>query len=1462
MNVFKSLGKFIWGNESNPELIQISSGQFHVYKLSSATRQQTRECIYIDSMATIRRTSQPFQYVLAVNRVFEEGEETLQDEEQELEDEKIFLIDEAMNFKKGVSAGATAFTWQGLSSDDAGLEYEFVCDDDTTVFTANNFEVTVYQCMYERKYQKSHFSADEEAIMAFQNPEPSFNTRSNSDSATKAAPRSPTAKRGKTPIKNEVEVKQEIDKPILRDIPTTYEGVAEAIGELNLFDSRTNLFMPQADNIRCQLLRTAKFTYWLVVIDSDGKQQLAQPVEPRMNPVFSSNHSSFIWNYFDEKHNVFSWLVRFPTEAALKEFQGVFGECMYETLNQESWTKVSTADQEYMIKTFQDVEMSDNEDHESNLENEEEYSDEEEVEEEEYEEEEEEEEEQDGFKQDKASNSQLAVGYKDRSFVVRGNKIGVFKHNDRDGLEFATTIKNISNSKGREINPTRVVLHEQDTSMVMMDPRDLDTAYKMDLEYGKIVEEWNMPGTSGVLNLVGDTKYSHLTSNKTMVGHSRTAMFRVDPRLSGSKLATTEFKQYAKGNDFTCVTTSDNGSLAMAGAKGDIKLFNSIGKNAKTALPGLGDPIIGIDVTGAGRWIIATCKSYIMLIDVLNQENKKLGFDASFPAKDKPKCIKLHLRPEHVASMKQAVSFTPARFNTGQNEEEKTIVTSTGPYVITWNFRRVKNGHYDYQIKQYSDNVVADNFKFGQDRSIIVTLPNDVTSLAKRNMASPADAFKSPITNAVLLTLFPKICRLDEYLSEHLQLEFMYEFDSLDYKELLNKTLVANNAALVTSTKANITTTSKPFPTGNKPNPEGSQNEVTGSSNILAVGYSNPRRCHSQQAENYFVNTLEAFVRSSIWETLLRRIGDAAMLYLLTSTSMFIALPNNCYCQITGPAISEQAIAKRPIQRSLLPSLSSRKRAYSKTLQTSAQEPLSGPNIPENPLDSHNENTRDLQSECNEHSRVVTDARRVWDIFLDEIRRTELSASVSLDTQMIRIFPRQYGLNNVFVKHNILGINLKKAIKTKANHPWRLRQMKQLVETMLEWNNKCKFEFLLQYHCPVKAVDDISESHDTSAATLLKCNSSFDQVTSFVHSVVKKVIPLSMFGSVENRTVILRGFKMSACTWLQDSRLQQPDSRASFYVTDSSFQRNKVFYYRHALWHLITKPAEILIQKEMFIRMEPEEVSVCKSTYAKVRLLPKVHDLRPIINLRKKSSRLVNGSTALGVRSTNQQLMNAFLILGYERSRQLSQKISSATGMSDLYQRFKQVKKKFITLPQSDPVKLFMIKVDIKKSFDSINQDKLLEIIDRILKEDKYMIHRHSKVMPSNGQIMKRFLPRAVAPSEMGSFLEFAKDQAEMSKHAVLVDKALLRLADDFLFISQNQEKAESFLKTMSDGHPDYGCFINEKKTVANFDVTLNGVPVQKCTGNDFPYCGLLVHTKTLDIRVDYSRYHDEGQHY
>jgi hypothetical protein len=61
-----------------------------------------------------------------------------------------------------------------------------------------------------------------------------------------------------------------------------------------------------------------------------------------------------------------------------------------------------------------------------------------------------------------------------------------------------------------------------------------------------------------------------------------------------------------------------------------------------------------------------------------------------------------------------------ARFNQGEGQEENAIVTSTGKYVIAWDFKKVKKGQLDkYEIKKYEDNVVQDNFKFGDDKEIV-----------------------------------------------------------------------------------------------------------------------------------------------------------------------------------------------------------------------------------------------------------------------------------------------------------------------------------------------------------------------------------------------------------------------------------------------------------------------------------------------------------------------------------------------------------------------------------------------------------------------------------------------------------------------------------------------------------------------------------------------------------------------
>ena len=270
------------------------------------------------------------------------------------------------------------------------------------------------------------------------------------------------------------------------------------------------------------------------------------------------------------------------------------------------------------------------------------------------------------------------------------------------------------------------MLHDQDTKMILQHPTDPSSLYSMDIERGKVVEEWKVHDDISVDHIAPDNKFAPTTREQTLVGISNNALFRIDPRVSGTKLVDSQYKQYVSKNKFSGVATTASGKLAVASEKGDIRLFDSIGKNAKTALPPLGDPILGIDVTASGRYIVATTETYLIFIDTLIGEGRyagQFGFDRSFPATSKPRPIRLQLMAQHVAYMGNKIAFTPARFNQNEGQEENAIVTSSGQFVIAWDLAKVKKGKYDsYEIKKYEDQVVQDNFRFGNDKEIVSCL--------------------------------------------------------------------------------------------------------------------------------------------------------------------------------------------------------------------------------------------------------------------------------------------------------------------------------------------------------------------------------------------------------------------------------------------------------------------------------------------------------------------------------------------------------------------------------------------------------------------------------------------------------------------------------------------------------------------------------------------------------------------
>lgn len=191
------------------------------------------------------------------------------------------------------------------------------------------------------------------------------------------------------------------------------------------------------------------------------------------------------------------------------------------------------------------------------------------------------------------------------------------------------------------------MLHQQDASLVLQNPQDPASLYRMDLEVGKVVENWKIHEDISIKAFNPESKFAQMTPEPTLLGVSQNALFRIDPRLAGNKLVESQHQQYTSKNQFSALATTEAGYVAVASEKGDIRLFDRVGIRAKVILPALGEAITGLDVSADGRWVLATCSTYLLLIDVQIKEGNyegQLGFQRSFGKDVKPRPKRLQLK--------------------------------------------------------------------------------------------------------------------------------------------------------------------------------------------------------------------------------------------------------------------------------------------------------------------------------------------------------------------------------------------------------------------------------------------------------------------------------------------------------------------------------------------------------------------------------------------------------------------------------------------------------------------------------------------------------------------------------------------------------------------------------------------------------------------------------------------------
>jgi len=515
------VSKFLFGDSSKESIIDIPQGQ--LYLVRPLSPKGYSELIFKDAAASIRRTGQEFQYQLVVQRAYEEGEEELLDDDEGEngvadglsgeKDEKTFLLDEGLHFRSEIRKdGDKVLAWRDLSGDPGDL-YEFVCDHSVPAGEVATFEMVAMKCQYERKYRKPESTATEKDLHQFlfsEQPIPSASpVLSPTVSSPVTAPISST--RGISTATSAIAKEKKMAKPERKSItpardktptaappsaahPIGTEILAKEGAELHLFDFNSGAFIIQDRSVTATVTEVGNWQYWLQITGKD-KDWLGQPVIADINPVFNFEYLSFIFNHYTNDGSAYSWLLRFSSQEIMVRFQEGLMQALWEQLNETKWIKTKADDRDYVLEAFQDLTMEDPGNEEQ---------------EEEVEEEKEEEVENDGQRSEQYDsdeseddvvtreddghvNSQLAVGYKhDRSFVVRGSKIGVFKHTPNNNLEFSTNISKVETPKGRLFSPSKVMLHAEDANMILQDEKNPNSLYRMDLEYGKVVDEWKV----------------------------------------------------------------------------------------------------------------------------------------------------------------------------------------------------------------------------------------------------------------------------------------------------------------------------------------------------------------------------------------------------------------------------------------------------------------------------------------------------------------------------------------------------------------------------------------------------------------------------------------------------------------------------------------------------------------------------------------------------------------------------------------------------------------------------------------------------------------------------------------------------------------------------------------------------------------------------------------------------------
>nr|XP_036871408.1 telomerase reverse transcriptase isoform X2 [Manis javanica] len=350
---------------------------------------------------------------------------------------------------------------------------------------------------------------------------------------------------------------------------------------------------------------------------------------------------------------------------------------------------------------------------------------------------------------------------------------------------------------------------------------------------------------------------------------------------------------------------------------------------------------------------------------------------------------------------------------------------------------------------------------------------------------------------------------------------------------------------------------------------------------------------------------------------------------------------------------------------------------------------------------------------------------------------------------------------------------------------------------------------------------------------LLRQHNSPWQVYALLRACLRRLVPAGLWGSRHNERRFLRNvkkfvslgkharlslqeltwkMKVQDCTWLRRSpgarsvpaaehRLREAVLakflcwlmntyvvellRSFFYVTETTFQKNRLFFYRKSVWsqlqsigikqHFNSVQLRELSEEEMRQHQEARPALLM----SKLRFLPKPSGLRPIVNM----------DYVMGARTfhRDKKAKTLFGVLNYERVQRPGLLGASVLGMDDIYRAWRSFA---LRMRARDPAsQLYFVKVDVMGAYDALPQDRLVEVIASVIRpqENTYCVRQYAVVRrTARGHVRKAFKRHVSTFMDlqpyMRQFVEHLQQTSSLRDAVVIEQSSSLNEAGHSLF--------------------------------------------------------------------------------